>query len=366
MKIGVITFHKVNNIGGALQASALLKFINRMNINCEIIDFVPNDVANERRNIISTSILKCKRMLKFAANKELYQRIKKFSKFQKQHYILSTKTYYGDSDIHQNPPKYDLLISGSDQILNTTLTGNSTSYYLDFCNDTPKMSYASSFGRDHLTGDEYELISNELSKFEFLSVREASAGEIIARTIGRNPELVMDPVFLLDSHAWANLAKTKNMAPFDKYIFVYSMEQSSSLEKAIIELKEKTGLHVIVVKGGGTIGPVYDFEDKTCGPAEFLRYILDAEYVVTNSFHGTAMSLIFGKKFISVSHSSRNARLQNIMNLVSSENNLLPFDNYIGDILDDVNDGTQLYALLANHIHHSKQYLQSAIEHYKK
>lgn len=91
--------------------------------------------------------------------KARYQRFAKFDTFINE-CRTSEKVYYGDKEIETDPPKYDLIISGSDQILNTTLTGNSRAYYLSFAQDTPKISYASSFGRSGISATEDEYIKN--------------------------------------------------------------------------------------------------------------------------------------------------------------------------------------------------------------
>lgn len=322
MKIGLITFHKVNNIGAVLQATALLSTIRSTGADCEIIDFRPNNSA-AKHSCVWDVLRFIKKGLLYNRKKQVYQREKRFVAFCKKHYVLSEKTYWGDQELEKNPPSYDLLISGSDQIFNTTLSGTSRSYYLTFASDTPKVSYASSFGRDKITPAEEALVREELPKFRHISVREKSAGKIIEDLTGMESEQVLDPVFLLDKCTWESYCNREMSIPYKHYIFVYSMENSEKLERLVKCLQEETALPVIVVRGGGQPGRISGTEDASCGPAEFLRYIKDADYVITNSFHGLAFSLLFEKKFFCVSHSKRNARLENLMDMVDEKNKVV-------------------------------------------
>lgn len=355
-KVGILTFHKANNLGAVLQASALCKFINKNITNCEIIDFVPNNSCGSKLMRKVPLLRKFKNELLDVKNKLSHNKASKFDEFRKNEMSISKETFYGDINMGNASGKYSTLISGSDQILNSTLSGTSKSFYLHFDDTAKKISYASSFGRENITDCEVSLIQSELSKFDALSVRETSAADIIKREINKDALLVVDPVFLLERSDWLHIQNNQLCTP-DKYIFVYSMEISKNLETLVETLRNKTNLPVIVVRGGGKQSTFLGTEIFDCGPRDFLGYIANAEYVITNSFHGTAMSLILGKKFISVAHSTRNTRLQNILEMVQSKDKLVPFDLPLNDIDSYINDGVSLYPLLEPYIKVSKDYL---------
>ena len=360
MKTGIVTFHRVNNLGAVLQSVALNEYINDNFCDCEIIDFCPNNSIPWRNPVLKLLSFVKKQVLRLKyPNKYLQE--KRFNDFRKNHYILSQKTYYGDKDIKSNPPKYDVLISGSDQIFNTTLTGDSKSYYLTFDNETKKISYASSFGRESITDMEYDLIETELSKFDSLSVRELSAGDIIEGKLGVRPQLVMDPVFLLDKTRWENRCNEDMKIPYSEYIFVYSMESTELILETAEKIKNEYNLPVIIVRGGGGKLNIDGTEDSSCGPEEFLRYIRDAKIVVTNSFHGTAFSLIFEKEFVCVAHSTRNARIKNIMNLVGRENTVIDNVDKLEYANDFVAKGKDVLKNLSSYIDNSKKYLSKCL-----
>ena len=321
MKIGILTFHRVNNLGAVLQASALQYYIENNIDSCEIIDFIPNNeipYCNLARRVLH----RIKQIVTFPKSKNDISKERAFAKYRRKFLKVSSKKYYGDTGMSLASGKYEILVSGSDQILNLSLSGKSKSYYLDFDEKARKISYASSFGSETISDEEKDLVRNELPKFSELSVRERTGEIIIKELIGRTAELVLDPVFLLSLEDWKIRCKERKTIQ-TKFIFVYSMEVSSILEKLVQKLHDDTCLPVVVVRGGGQQGRIIGSEDSSCGPIDFLQYIRDAEYVVTNSFHGSAFSLIFGKKLYCVPHSTRNARIENLLDIVKCRNKMV-------------------------------------------
>lgn len=360
-RIGIVTFHRALNMGAVLQATVLVRFLNENDVKAEIIDFVPNN-SIPPKNWLGRGVLRTmKHLVHYSKYKTSQEKQKKYDYFRQSEMVLSKQTYYGDAEMQSVNGQYDILISGSDQILNTTLTGNSKSFYLHFDDTAKKISYASSFGRTNISENEIELIHSELPKFDALSVREKSAGEIIEREIGIKPQLVVDPVFLMNASAWGELANQKMKLP-EKYIFVYSMEVSDKLEEVAASLRDTMKIPVIVVRGGGKPGRIAGVEDDACGPAEFLRYIKDASYVVTNSFHGLAMSIIFEKNFYCVAHSTKNTRLENLMELIGYRERLVEKDSEISLLGEFVVDGQKGFERISHMIRNSIDYLETALK----
>lgn len=353
MKIGMFTFHRANNLGAVLQASALQKYVQNNFGDCEIVDYYPNNNIPVTYKGVKKILRKCKRIAIYPLTKKKRKREYRFDEYRKKYFKMTEQHFYGDNCIKDELKDFDILISGSDQILNTTLTGNSRAYYLDFF-EGKKISYASSFGRTNITQNEIDLIKSELPHYSAVSVREKSAGEIIKRISGIDSELVMDPVFLLKKEEWESRCNMDIILP-ERFIFVYSMENSENLERVVHLIKEEKNIPVIVVRGGGKAGRIAGKEDATCGPAEFLRYIKNAEYVVTNSFHGSAFSLIFEKKFLCIAHSKRNTRLINILQLINEEEKMISSDLSVYD--DKIIEGNKYKNILERYINSSKDYL---------
>ena len=322
MKIGIVTFHRAFNYGANLQAFALNSYVNQMGYDCEIIDLYPNNAGRPSSNAVRRLLSSAKLFLLCCKDK----RTRRFTKFQKENYRLSLNKYYGDADMNASSPRYDVLISGSDQVLNTTLTGETKSYYLSFDNKAKKISYGSSFGRATLS------------------------------EIGITSTLVLDPVFLLSKEKW-NEKSAKCVLP-NKYILVYAMETTKLLESTVKVMSERLGLPVYIIYGCTKryISCWTVVED--CGPSEFVSYIKGASVIITNSFHGTAFSIIFEKKFVCVAHSTRNARLDNIMEIIGQQNNLVKDETSFPEIID----GKEASVTITPYIKASKDYLMNALE----
>ncbi len=356
MNIGILTFHNADNLGAVLQAAALTQYINEELGDAEVIDFVPNNQCGKKKHPIYRLLSSIKQRVFAFKSRNGYERRKKFIEFRNKELRISKRKYYGDKEMELAAGRYDILISGSDQILNTTLSGSSKSFYLCFDDNSKKISYASSFGRTDITNEEKEMIKSELVNFDALSFRESSGQDIVFDLIKNKGELVVDPVFLLDANRWRK--KCVIHCDNQKYIFVYAMENTLILKDAILKVKEKHDLPIIMVKGGKELPDVEGVVDYQCGPREFLHYIDNAEYVVTNSFHGIAFSILFGKQFVCVEHSLRNARLENIMNLTNNSEKLYRKISNDADISNMLINGAMAYQLMVPYIEQSRKYLQ--------
>lgn len=352
-KIGVITFHRANNLGAVLQTYALSTYLNENICQTEVIDYYPNNAIPARNTLLRKMLRAGKEALGGKKQKDRYLRFRKFKEFIDMVHV-SPQAYYGDESIEIEPPQYDLLISGSDQILNATLTGNSKAYYLNFAQSTPKISYASSFGRKEISDCEKEYIRSYLKDFRALSTREESGKKIIEQELGQKVELVVDPVFLLSKNEWEKLASPMRD---EKYIFVYAMENTPWFVKAIEQVRRSYNLPVKIVLGGSFQLPVGGAVDNCCGPREFLSYIKNAECIVTNSFHGTAFSIIFEKKFVCVAHSSKNIRLENLCKMTGTSSQMVTSGCTKYTVVKSEINGSQAFHEIIDSVNLSKKYL---------
>ena len=119
--------------------------------------------------------------------------------------------------------------------------------------------------------------------------------------------------------------------------------------------------NLVIVRGGGDKLNIDGIEDLSCGPKEFIRYIKDAKIVITNSFHGTAFSLIFEKDFACVAHSKRNARLENIMDLVGNKDAVINRVDKLEYTDDFVVNGKDSVKNVSSYIEKSKKYLLNEV-----
>ena len=199
--------------------------------------------------------------------------------------------------------KFDAFIVGSDQVWREAYSPRIESYFLDFLEDgdkRPKVSYAASFGvsEGYISDEKMQECSRLLGRFDSVSVREDSGVEVVKRDFGRDDAVkVLDPTLLLEAKDYEQLIKPKDRH-HKPYIAAYILDKTDDKRKIVDEVKEKLGLEVTEFSG--------EFEGKRMlTMSQWLAAIADAEFVVTDSFHGTVFSIIFGKPFIAIANKMR-------------------------------------------------------------
>lgn len=319
MKVGIVTFHFVNNFGGALQAYALQNCVSReCNVETVIVDY-RNPFIRFTDTIrlfpITTNPKEFMSGLR-TINKRL-QRWKKFKFFWKDYYHL-TKPYVTAGGIKQNSPGCDAYICGSDQIWNPIITaGIDGTYFLDFEPGKKKVSYAPSFGTSKINEKQEKKIQKYLMSFQALSVREQEGIHRLQKMTGKEAERLIDPAFLMTKEEWSRVAVSpKNKG---KYILLYIMQRDEGVYQYARRLKEQLGLPLVEIS---RYGLKYDFVDECVmdiGPAEFVGWFEQAEYVCTNSYHGLIFSVIFGKQLCLIPCLRFGTRINNLLGLLQAK-----------------------------------------------
>ena len=318
-KVGIMTFHNAMSYGAVLQSYALQKTISGLGNDVEVIDYMCEDIYNCHVRILpKTKNIKFNiKMLLMGRKRYLWR--KYLRNFRHEYLVESEKA---DRDnLPEIGKKYDIVVAGSDQVFNDVCTKFDETYFLDFVPDEKKYSYAASFGFNELPKEREADYKRRLEGFQELSIREESGCNIVRNLLGRDSRCNIDPTFLLNREEWDKVVVSKSRKP---YILVFSVLKPLKMVDYAIQLGKEKNLDVLYLenysfppkKGLKYIGPV--------GPAEFIGLIKNAEYVVTNSFHGMAFSIIFQKKFgIELNTSaSRNVRSENLlkkMDLLSTE-----------------------------------------------
>lgn len=299
MKFGIITIHKKVNYGATFQALALLTFIKKyISDDVELIDYRMNSSrsGNEFNSISRNIQVKFQYITHFFSYIKSKRRDQYFRDFWDKNYSLSQEMYDGDASIYSNPPKYDVYISGSDQLFNGVITNNSEAFFLTFT-DNRKISYSTSFGMAGLLAENKNDVIKKLGLYSAISVREQSAAESLSESMHKVISVVADPVFLLSRQEWTQFERRIQLP--SKYIFCYLMSDNSNILPTIEWLRTTIGHNIPVVLFKTCSEKLHIKNCKNYsqfGPAEFLYCLRNADYVVTNSFHGTALSLIFGKQ----------------------------------------------------------------------
>ena len=318
MRVGIITFHFVNNFGGALQAYALQSAVrNVCKVEVEIIDYKNWFIRftdTVRLFPITTKISEFKSGMVTMGKR--FQRIKKFRAFIN-HNTQLTRGYASGWELKMHSPGCDKYICGSDQIWNPYLTfGAASAYFLDFVERREdKIAYAPSFGTSHPGKYFQNKIGKYLSSFDTLSVRERDGAAFIKEVTGKEAVQLIDPTFLLSKEEWEEVASKPVVK--GKYMLLYIMQQDEQMYEYARKIKEQKGLKLIEIS---RYGYKPDFVDKVLvdvGPAEFISLFKNAEYICTNSYHGFVFSLIFEKNFCLIPCKRFRSRIRNLAELLN-------------------------------------------------
>lgn len=318
MNVGIITFHFVNNFGGALQAYALWKTVSKQEgVKCEIIDYrnwFIRFTDTVRLFPITTNIEEL--IAGFGTMRQRRGRVRKFETFLDK-YVNLTNRYVTHFQMNRRPPHHDKFICGSDQIWNPFLTaGVSSNYFLGFeSKPENKIAYAPSFGTNGIPDYLKRKMKKYIDSIKYLSVREKSGQEMIKELTGREAERLIDPTFLLKKEEWEELIGEKK-SDIEPYILLYIMQRDEDMYNYARELKNKLGIKLVEIS---RYGYRMDFVDEVVidiGPKEFLRLFCDAAYVCTNSYHGLIYSIIFEKNFCLVPSKRFKARINNLLDLL--------------------------------------------------
>ena len=305
MKIKTITCQRAINHGANLQAYALMRYLESLGNDVEIIDYYPEWFKPFRPFYCGTQKYASNPFLKFSyICVKLPGRIKSYVKYIKskrkknfeafrERYYKLTNTYNTFDELKTNPPKADLYIAGSDQIWNTMMNnGKDPAYYLQFAPaGSMTATYAASFSVSEIPDELKEQIRKYIDNINFVSLREKSALAILEDLSIQNGCAVLDPVFLLDRKQWEELEN--NIKLDDAYVLVYDFEGNEKVKRFAIEYAQKHNLKVYSLYKNDYCDN--SFEDY--GPDVFLSLINNADFIVSNSFHATAFSLIYEKEF---------------------------------------------------------------------
>jgi len=310
LKICGVTFDHTTNYGSCLQAYALQNVIEGMEIGGEKCEYklIPRSTFPTKKIRTRNPIILAKRLIYGRLN--AYRRTK-FAYFEDKY--LHFADCHSRDELHSLNNQYDVFICGSDVIWNFTYTSGDPIFFLDFA-EKYKFSYAASFGKADLSFAEEGILLSEspddiyrkyISQLNAVSVREKYAVKLAKQYTDRPVHLVCDPTILLSAEDWRLLLDSN----IDKgrYIFAYSTSTRPNYISFLKVLQKQTKLPVInvtwlnkdMIKQRTLYSP---------SPQEWLSLLYGAEYVVTNSFHGTAFSVIFKKKFFTAIQGERKVR----------------------------------------------------------
>lgn len=343
MKIRTITCHDCYNLGASLQAYALQTYLESLGHEVQIIHYKPDYLSGHFKlgtvsnPVFDKPLIKQLYLLaKLPGCLLALKRKKVFDEFTAK-YLKLTRRYNSYEELKADAPEADVYIAGSDQIWNTLFrNGRDAAFYLDFGKpEVKRISYAASFATPDVVPEYREFVTKELKGIDSISIREKTSLPLLA-SLGRPDGVaVCDPVFLLNKEHWNNLVNNSTFTtPKEKYILLYLSDRGKNIEKIAKEMRKQTGWKVYAV--GGVTAPYADRNLTNVDPLEFVGLIRDAQFVVSNSFHATAISLIMGTKFCVVNRiEGINERMKSVLEDYGLAERLV--HDYNGALLTDIN-----------------------------
>lgn len=342
-KIGILTFHKAINYGSVLQAYALQSLLTERGYDVEIIDYEPQKLSEIYSVFIKKSIVSNLKRLPIAW---FYQKKKVlFSKFRTSKLHLSAKKYFYHSSFEELADLYDCIICGSDQIWNVAIKDCDPIFFLPGVN-TKKITYAVSVGNtDFVQVPDADCYLPWIRDFAHITVREKKTEDKLKMFLQTDESFActLDPTMLHPMEKYETIASPRIIK--DDYIFIYNIWNGADGFEIASRISEKMNLPVYTMLTVKNISMVVQIKRKGIhvdmihtAPQDYLSFIKNASFVITDSFHGTAFSIIFEKKFVCVNYKKANGewkndiRLNNILSIFGLEHRYVTREGI--DLLD--------------------------------
>lgn len=322
MEVGIMSMQRVENYGSFLQAYGLKKEIEKLGHTVQFVDYqaepsvVLSSAEEQRRSWVNSRIFKVFYMLSPAYRAWRKQQIKMNSTFQEFSRIYNEQ-FLPELDVKKEYnicPELDVLVIGSDEVFNCTQPGNKVGFSRQLFGRDNKakkvISYAASFGSTTFEKLEKYHIAEEvgdfLSRFDSISVRDKNSQDIVERLCGFSPASHIDPVLLYDFPEVDNIS-----VPMENYMVVYAYADriKGKEAEAIREFAKRENKKILSL---GFYQPFCD-EYVLASPLEVLAYIKHADYVITDTFHGTVFSIKYQKKFGTIIRDSNRQKLGDLM-----------------------------------------------------
>lgn len=353
MRIGIINFHGSYNYGSLLLTYALQRKIKEKGHEVKIINYLSLKQRNQYNLPIIVSRNPIKRFIErlfwIPYIKNMKLKYKKFDSF-RDNYLNMTKEYYDFDELKSIDNSFDILISGSDQIWNLGCQDFSWAYYLTFCKNVKKVSYAPSMGPkiNRLNDENKTRVINALNDYEYISVRDSNTQYFVESLINVKPEIVLDPTMLLTKEEWSDLSGDTPIIQ-GKYIFYYDPFDHKEGFRLAQKYGKKKGVKVITSNVYQAFyQPLSSFNHKLdSDPIDFLNLIRFADICIGRSYHLAVFCILFHKKFIIVNgeFDERIKELYKMFQINNFENNnLIILDSLkVDNILTDERIKSDIY-----------------------
>ena len=381
-KIGLILAYRGVNYGMLLQAFATQQFIEKQGYDTEILEYTRTGYKHIRMTpwlavyAVDELIRRAKKKKKQQTEvlDEIHQRNiaerKKVSNRFVEDKLTNRKVIRGIDELEAAGKTYDGVLIGSDQIWPPDAAfGNFTT--LRFVpDDINKISYATSVGVSSYPYYCRSSAAQFWKPMNHLSVREEQGKQIIQDICDVPVEVVVDPTYLFTGEQWKELIPEKRVVD-GEYILCYFLGATREHKQLAAKFAEKQGIRLVSILSTESVSDMdVSYADEIItgrGPDEFINLIRNAKYVLTDSFHGIAFSVINNKQFYAFyrtkvgSKNSRNSRIDNILNMWGLQDRLILNDASVDDFAETDIRYDEVNARVAEKRTHSIYYLKKAL-----
>ncbi len=341
-KIAIIThYHQSQNYGGNLQAYALCEVLRQLGTvsaqlqipvspveNISISTSIGTRIRTFLKKTPSYMIRAVQRKIAQICHQKAYANAVtlRHQSFHHFHHDLipHSDTIYTHDNIADSLAKYDIFITGSDQVWNPIWY--TPAFRLDFVpSDVPKFSYAASVSAKVLTEEQKETFRQSLRNYIGVSVREEDTVSLLEPLSPVTPVHSLDPTLLLTYEDWDKIAAGRIVD--EPYMFCYFLDTGKKLRKLAYDYAKKHGLKVVAIP---FLMDTYNQWDKKysdillpdTSPEKFISLVKYAEVVCTDSFHASVFSSLYQKEYYAfrrAGHEGMSVRLQTLAALFGTE-----------------------------------------------
>lgn len=325
MQVGIVSMQRIYNYGSFLQAYGLKKTIEDLGHQVEFIDYkIEECIVKEEKSLFyrfkerygDTAFYKFLKFWGFI-NYPRYKRNKMNTKYYNAYcelYDKECKKYLNITPEYKYRSKVDTLVIGSDEVFNCLQSNKDVGYSKELfganANADKIISYAGSFGTTTVEQLKTYKVDHEvavlLNKFDAISVRDKNSLDVVKKLTGLDAEYHIDPVLVYDFEEEVTYEpKLKN------YIIVYAYGNRITKEEQIKikEIAKSKNMKLI------SLGGYQDFCDEhiIATPFETLAYFKNADYIITDTFHGSVFSIKYNRPFITLIREGNRQKLSDLL-----------------------------------------------------
>jgi len=351
MRIGILSMQRVNNYGSFFQALSLKSILEELGHIVEFIDIKPGEIYDGA--VFLDTGKKDWTNEQFVNFRKRRDEI--ISKHAKEYLDLKEEKNYSNN--------YEFAIIGSDEVFNCIGNGNigfTTQLFGDNVSNYT-ITYAASCGHiDYEQIKKYNLqnnVYNALQQLRNISVRDKNTLEFVEKILKQKPSENLDPVFIYDFQKYEKGNNTFNKK---NYMIIYSYDYRLCNKKEVEKIKDFAKKKNLKTIGLGLYQPWCD-ENVNVTPFELLQYFKNADYVVTDTFHGAVFSIKYNKQFAGISRTSNKYKFNDLLKRLSLESQNLTNIESLDSVLQNKIDYDTVNKIISEETEKSISYLKGEL-----